>query len=286
MGTFTRWLPPKGKFLLAFLFHLLLSVLVAQQASSAQEPSGNLSQWNDRLMEAVRSSPGNTAASTQDYRIGPEDLIEIGVFEVPELSRNVRVSAAGQISLPLIGTVKAGGLSPLQLEQVLTDMLRDSYLKDPQVSVFLREFKSDPVSVVGAVKMPGLYHIQTRKSVIEVLAMAQGFSEGPLRQPGRTIIITRGLGTRWVDRTAESGAEGPLNSPANNPLDGKLPDSIEIPIKQLLESGDPKWNVPVFPGDVIRVAPAGTFYVAGDVTRPGGFPLTDFDTITVIQALA
>src|SRR3990172_10554833 len=85
---------------------------------------------------------------------------------------------------------KASGFSPGELEQALTASLRQSYVNDPQVSVFLKEYRSDPVSVVGAVKIPGLYQIQTEKSLIEVLAMAQGFSESQKMLPGRTIVIT------------------------------------------------------------------------------------------------
>lgn len=264
------------------------AVSLAQQSVPAIPESGVLHQWNEQILEAGRTLTRSPASAQNDYQIGPEDLVEISVFEVPELSRTVRVSASGEISLPLLGALKVVGLSPIQLEHVLTDRLRGTYLQDPQVTAFLREYKSDPVSVVGAVKTPGLYHIQTRKTLVEVLAMAQGFSEGPLRQPGRTIVISRKPGTRWVAQE-NIPAEGTVSSPAPSAAAGTAktdPESVEVPIKQLLQSGDPKWNVPIYPGDVIKVALAGTFYVAGDVTRPGGFPLTDFDNISAIQALA
>ncbi len=236
-------------------------------------------------MEAAQSQRDPSAAR-QDYRIGPEDLVEITVFEVPELSRTVRVSAAGQISLPLIGTVKVAGLSPMELEDVLKEMLRKTYIRDPQVSVFLREYKSDPVSVIGAVKMPGPYHIQTRKSLIEVLAMAQGLSDGPFKNPGRTVVISRKRRTRTA-ATSSGEASNDSTFPQVPADDGKTEGEIvEVPLKELLQSGDPKWNVPIYPGDVVKVPPAGTVYVAGDVFKPGGFPLTDFDYISVIQAVA
>ena len=272
---------------LGLIFLWGASLSLAQEVGSLPNDQGTVRDWNEHILEAGRSRARSLPDVLQDYRIGPEDLIEVAVFEVPELSRTVRVSASGEVSLPLIGSIKARGMSPLQLEQVLTDRLRGSYLQDPQVSVFLREYRSDPVSVMGAVKMPGLYQIQTQKSLIEVLAMAQGFSEGPQHQPGRTIVITRKPATRWVDKTSSVPEEGSSN-PADPdvPTGGMAAGSLEIPIKQLLQSGDPKWNVPLYPGDVVKVAPAGTFYVAGNVNRPGGFPLTDFDNISVIQALA
>jgi polysaccharide export outer membrane protein len=227
-------------------------------------------------MDMARGIGG--AQYINDYRIGPEDLLDISVFEVPELSRTVRVSTSGEISLPLVGTLKAAGLSPVGMEQALTARLKQTYVKDPQVSVFVKEFKSDPVSVVGAVKMPGLYQIQTRKSLIEVLALAQGFAEGPTRQAGRTVIVTR--------KNAVSGTETFRMSATTSQAATAEAGILEIPIKDLVQTGDPKWNVPIFPGDVVKVVPAGTVYVAGNVTRPGGFPLTEFDNITAIQALA
>lgn len=249
----------------------LVLALPAQQKPPTDAPTN----MNERLREMAM---GARNAPIQEYRIGAEDLLEIFVFEVPELSRTVRVSSSGDVSLPLVGTVKVAGMSPVNVEGVLTDRLKKSYLKDPQVSVFVKEYKSDPVSVVGAVKMPGLYQIQTRKNLIEVLALAQGFSEGPLRQPGRSIIVTRKEANAPAARSATDGTPG-----------GAAPGetgSLEIPIKSLMETGDPKWNVPIYPGDVVKVVPAGTVYVAGSVTRPGAFPLTDFDNVSAIQALA
>ena len=273
------------------VFLLGTAVLLAQAPEMPTPGTGAVQQWNEQILEAGRVLATTGENGREDYRIGAEDLVEISVFEVPELSRTVRVSASGEISLPLLGTVKAAGYSAGQLESVLTDRLRGSYLRDPQVSVFLKEYKSDPVSVLGAVKMPGLYQIQARKSLIELLAMAQGFSEGPLRQPGRTIIITRSSKAQWkVQNSPNNSADAPTGAvdptPAAEGAGTAGAESIEIPIKHLIQSGDPQWNVPIYPGDVVRVVPAGTFYVAGDVTRPGAFPLTDFDNISVIQALA
>jgi polysaccharide export outer membrane protein len=247
----------------------------AQQSLPVTAAPGGSPDWNARIMAEAQSKASAGNGAPQDYRIGPEDLVEISVFEVPELSRTVRVSASGEISLPLIGTMKAAGMSPMQLEQAVTASLRQTYLKDPQVSVFLREYRSDPVSVVGAVKAPGLYQIQTQKTLIELLAMAQGLSESPRMLPGRTIVITHPRSRH----AAGSNASGDVTPAQWNAIE-------EIPLKELLESGDSRWNVPIYPGDVIKVVPAGTFYVAGDVNQPGGFPLTDFDDVSAIQALA
>jgi polysaccharide biosynthesis/export protein len=266
------WLP--------VLFLAAVAYCPAQQSARMEDPQGVSPDWNARIMAGAQAQANDGTRTPQDYRIGPEDLVEISVFEVPELSRTVRVSASGDISLPLIGIIQVAGFTPLQLEQAVMASLRQSYVKDPQVSVFLKEYRSDPVSVVGAVKAPGLYQIQTQKTLIELLAMAQGLSESPRMLPGRTIVITHKPGRG----ENEAGATG---NPDDN-FKGQPQWSAveEIPLKELLESGDSKWNVAIYPGDVIKVVPAGTFYVAGDVEQPGGFPLTDFDFVSAIQALA
>ncbi len=258
-----------------------LTPCLAQQASSPKDPAAALRQMNE---SGVAVHKGDTASlERQDYQIGVEDLLDISVFEVPELSRTVRVSAGGEISLPLLGLVKVAGLSPQQLEEVLREMLRKTYLKDPQVAVFVKEFHSAPVSVVGAVKVPGLYHIQTQKSLIEVLAMAQGLADGPQRLPGRTIIISRKrrpAGTPGLDSEADGGGA------ASPERESGSVEIVEVPVVDLLQSGDPKWNPPIYPGDVVKVVPAGTVYVVGAVNKPGGFPLSDYENVSAIQALA
>ena len=267
--------------LIAFLALFSAGVAKGQNADGEMDASERLHQMNDRLREEAQGFKKAPSRDRDDYRIGAEDLLAISVFEVPELSQTARVSAGGEISLPLVGNVEVAGRSPNELESLLTAMLRKSYVKDPQVTVFVQEFHSDPVSVVGAVKAPGLYQIQTHKTLIEILAMAQGFSEGPARLPGREIIVTRkkskSLGTNaWQTVDVSSREE-------SNPQEG---ETFRVPIKALLESGDSARNITIIPGDVVKVVPAGTVYVAGDVIRPGAFPLTDFDNISAIQALS
>lgn len=271
--------------ILVLLFVASPSILFAQTPSLPSDPGQKVRDFNERLAEEVHRQNSISTLAREDYHIGPEDLIDISVFEVPELSRTVRVSATGEISLPLMGTMKVAGQSPLVLEQMIRDKLRRTYVNDPQVVVFLREFHSDPVSIMGAVKMPGNYQIQTHKTLVEMLAMAQGFTEGPSRLPGRDIVVTRKLSHNGLPNMRTSDANGSAAEPAVGNNDGD-PEVVEVPIKELMNSGDPKWNIPIYPGDVVKVVPAGTVYVAGEVTRPGGFPLTDFDNISVIQALS
>src|SRR5258708_3436316 len=143
--------------------------------------------WNRRLKELLNSNPSAPAVSAQEYRIGPEDVLNINVFGAQELNREVRVSASGEISLPLLGSVRAAGLTPRDLEFVLQELLHRTYMKDPHVSVFVREMQSHPVSVMGAVRRPGVFQIRGSKRLLEVLSLAEGLAD----DAGATAIILR-----------------------------------------------------------------------------------------------
>jgi len=225
--------------------------------------------YNRRLLELSR---GETQAakesSAEDYRIGTEDLLDISVFEAPELNRTVRVSASGEISLPLIGALQAAGLTASDLEAVLREHLKQTYMKDPHVSVFVREMQSHAVSVFGAVEKPGVYQIRDSKTVVEVLSMAEGLAD----DAGDKVIVVRGTDDPGIGDSAGS-----------NPSE---PRTISIDLKDILQSGDPRYNVMVYPGDIVKVPKAGIVYVVGEVKKPGGFLLKTNENISVLQALA
>ncbi|MDX2306661.1 MAG: polysaccharide biosynthesis/export family protein [Hyphomicrobium sp.] len=115
------------------------------------------------------STPGNAA-----YKIGPLDVIEVSVFKVPDLSKSIQVAENGSINYPLIGEVQAAGKTAREIEQVLTRDLGDKYLQNPQVSVFVKEYNSQRVTIEGAVKKPGVYPMQGGMSLLQALAVAQG----------------------------------------------------------------------------------------------------------------
>ncbi|HET6546403.1 MAG TPA: polysaccharide biosynthesis/export family protein [Rhodanobacteraceae bacterium] len=122
------------------------------------------------------STPGG-AGSISDYRVGPDDLLQISVFQVDELSREVRVNSRGFISLPLIGAIHAGGKTVRELETGIAKRLADGYVRNPQVSVFVKEFTSQRVTVEGAVNKPGIYPLTGRTTLLQVIALAQGFND-------------------------------------------------------------------------------------------------------------
>ena len=263
------------------------SEVPAQASSASREVTTD--DYNQRLGQLKQNLAGPVADSAaEDYRIGPQDLLEISVFEAPELNCTVRVSASGEISLPLLGAVQAAGATPKALEFVLQELLRRSYMKDPHVSVFMKELRSHPVSVFGAVKKPGVFQIDGPKSLVEILSMAEGLAE----DAGDTVIVMRGAGMPGAAPSAlndppaeikpQSAAAG-APSTTEKKSDG---NAVETNLKNLLESGDPRYNVIVYPGDVVKVARAGVVYVEGEVKKPGGFMLKTNENISVLQAVA
>ena len=206
----------------------------------------------------------------------------------------VRVSASGEISLQLLGPVHAAGLTPRELESVLQGLLRHTYMKDPHVGVFVQELQSHGVSVVGAVKTPGVYQIRGTKTVIEILSMAQGLAD----DAGDTVLIMRGgenaapvTSVDWdpiwsgIAPAAHSKVLAAINdSHTQQPEENREIEQIDL--KKLLDSADPTLNVAVRPGDIVKVPRAGIVYVVGEVQKPGGFVLQNNENISLLQALA
>jgi polysaccharide export outer membrane protein len=222
---------------------------------------------------SVPPVPEPTVPST-DYVIGPEDVLSIDVFNVPELSRLVvRVANDGTVSLPLLGAVRAAGMSALQLRNELEAVWGKSYLEKPQVAVYVQEFHSRPVSVIGAVEKPGLYQLTGPRTLIEMLSMAGGLAKRSSAPAGRTVYVTRKGGFEDFQPT-----EG---------MSLVASDKVEINLRRLLYSHEDALNIEIKPLDVIGVSKADIVYVVGNgARRPGGFVLEDREKITVLQALA
>lgn len=217
--------------------------------------------------------------AAHDYTIGPDDVLRISVFEVPEISGDYRVSSRGQLSLPLLpGKILAAGLTAAELETALEESLLASRLvNSPQVSVAVKEYRSHPITVVGAVRRPTVYQAVGRTSLLEVLAHAEGLAD----DAGGTVVITRPA----IRPLAGSPADRTAGNPG--PTEAGSPETTVIRLKDLLDSGDPRFNVPVEGGDTVAVPRAGIVYVVGAVNRPGGFVLKDDrEEMTVLKALA
>jgi polysaccharide export outer membrane protein len=143
--------------------------------------------------EATQPGPSSGGAYTgvSDYRVGPLDLIEITVFQVPDLSRTVRVNSQGQISLPLIGVVQAGGLTIQQLEAAIGKQLSEKYLQNPQVTAFVKEFTSQRVTLEGSIAKPGIYPLTGRTTLLQAIALGGGLDK--LADP-RGVVVFRQIG--------------------------------------------------------------------------------------------
>jgi polysaccharide export outer membrane protein len=158
-------------------FLLTSACLSCAWVALAQEPAR-------RDTSAPASTPNVAAgarearivASDRDYQIGPEDVLDISVWKNPELSRTVPVRPDGKVSLPLVNDIHAAGLTPTALREELTKRLSE-YVPSPEVAVIVREVHSAKVSVMGAVRTPGRYDVRSPATVLELIALAQGFTD-------------------------------------------------------------------------------------------------------------
>ena len=160
------------------------TVISAEQASAADAEPGEL-----RAMPATPAEgSGVVTLSTNDYRIGPSDQLEIDVFQIEELSGVERVNSRGYIKMPLIGSVKVAGLTQGEAENLITGLYSEEYLEDPQVNIDIIEYASQQVTVMGAVKRPGVFALKGRTTLLQALAMAKGLDGLPDKEG---IIIFR-----------------------------------------------------------------------------------------------
>ncbi len=193
------------------------------------------------------------------YRIGPKDLLRVQVYEVPELNVDRRVNENGTINLPLIGDVPAGGLTEEELAARLKALLEAKYVQRASTSIEVTEFRSRPISVIGAVKSPGNLAFSGRWTLIEALTAAGGLTENH----GNRI---------YVLRKADNG----------------LSDQVAIDVTDLLVRADPRVNIPILASDLINVPTAVqvTIYCLGEVARPGALEFKSTDRITLLAAIA
>jgi polysaccharide export outer membrane protein len=195
-----------------------------------------------------------------EYKIGPRDLLEIRVFGLDELNQTVRVSETGKITIPLLGEIDVEGLVNSELERKLEDLLKkEDYLQNPQVSIFIREYQSQNVSVLGAVGTPGQYEIHGNQTLLQIIAQAGSLTE----EAGDEIIIYR------------------------NQVDGE-DKSLRISIEELFLNGDVSLNVRLQPDDIITVPPDKevTIFVYGKVNKPGALLVKRSKIPTLQRAIA
>jgi len=214
---------------------------------------------NTEINNALTAAASQSPTSSPDYRLGPEDLLQITLFNIPAgevgvtpRTTEARVSQEGKISLPLLGDVAVAGLTTSALEQWLRGKY-DQYLHSPQVGVQVREYRSQSVTVMGAVRNPGVYQLTSPKTLVDLLSIAGGITE----RAGGQVHLYR------------QGGEG---------RQSYVVDLI------VLASNPALVNMPVQAGDVINIQQAGMFFVDGAVRNPGSYGLSRPYTLT--QALS
>jgi polysaccharide export outer membrane protein len=224
------------------------------------------------LCAAAQQTAGAVKKLDSGYVLGPDDQIVIHAIDSPEISdKPFLIGMNGNITLPLIGRVQAGGLTVEQFEAELNTGLK-KYMHDPQVSVTVAEFRSQPVSVFGSVARPGVIQLRGRKTLYEVLSMAGG----PTESAGSSLTVTR---------RRENG-EIPLPGATTDPT-GQF-STAELSVQEILGGKNPAVNIEIKPNDTISVSEATSnmIYVVGDVEHGGAFTLGGRQSLSVLRSLS
>lgn len=211
------------------------------------------------------------AWAQENYRLGPEDEIEIRVWDHDDLTRKTRIAMNGSISFPFVGDIKAGGLTVGELQKDIEHRLGPNYIIDPHVNITVTDYKSQKFFVVGNVQKPGTYPLTKNISVIEAISLAGGVTTGTGGKPvsSAVAIIVRARPNTKMDQP---------RLPNQIPPEEKITVSLAAAL-----AGDPKQNLEIKNGDTIYV-PSLAFYVTGEVKSAGRFPYDD-ETLTILKAV-
>jgi polysaccharide export outer membrane protein len=192
----------------------------------------------------------------QDYIVGEGDVLNITVYDHEDLTTTARVSGDGVITFPLIGEVKVKGMTLPQITQKIASLLADGYIVDPQVNIFIQEFRSRKAFIMGEVHNPGLYVLRGQTTFLALLSEAGGLT----KDAGDKAIIKRKA----------------------NPT-GKKENILTIDLKRLIERGDTSLDIPIKDNDSVYISRAGVFYVTGEVKKPDAYKYEE--GTTVIKAI-
>ncbi|MBL8210408.1 MAG: polysaccharide biosynthesis/export family protein [Bryobacterales bacterium] len=222
------------------------------------------------LLTALCLLPLAAQDQTTTYILGPEDTISVAVQDLEELKdlKPVRIDLRGFINIPVAGRVKASGLTVEQLEASLRKQFL-SVLQEPEVTVTVTEFRSQPVSILGAVRTPGVHQVHGRKTLYEILSLAGGLNP----DAGNSIRISR----------KKAAGVLPLSRVVLDPSgDYQVAD---LSVKDVMTARNPQDNIEILPYDVISVPKGELVYVIGAVKKSGGFLLSEREKVSVLQAL-
>lgn len=202
--------------------------------------------------------PADAQQPYAEYKLGPRDLVEIRVIEIPELNLERRVTETGKIALPMVGDFDVAGLTAREFQDKLATTLRQRYVNRANVSIVIKEFANKPVSIVGAVQRPGSLNVSGRWDLLQAISAAGGLNE----RAGKKIYVLR----KGEDGTSET---------------------LEVSVEDLF-TGAPGASIPIFPGDVVNIPARTTFkiFALGEVRQPGALEFTSDDRVTVLSVIA
>ncbi len=204
------------------------------------------------------------------YLLGPDDELAISAPEIEVVpGKTYRVDGEGDLQVPMVGRVHVAGLTVQQSEQELNKRL-STYIRDPQVSIDVKELRSQPASVLGAVNSPGTHQVQGRKTLMEMISMAGGVRQ----DAGYSIRITRQMEWGCI----------PLPS-AIVDASGRF-SVAQVNLQSIMEARTPEENIQILPHDVITVPKAEMVFVTGEVKKSGGFILGEHQSMSVLQAVS
>ena len=226
--------------------------------SAAELPS---QKKTEKMNEAIAIQAVNQQEDlSEDYLIGTEDLLEIEAYNVEELKKTVRVNSQGEIGLPLVGIINVKGLTTSEAEKLIARKL-DKYIEETLVTVFVKEYKSQRISVIGAVNKSQVFAVTGQRYLLDMLMMAEGIA----KDAGSICYIIRPM---------------LKNSAANRSA------TMVIDLDELLINGNLSLNIPVFAGDVINVPKGGIFFVDGSVRTPGAYTMKGKTNLTQAISMA
>jgi polysaccharide export outer membrane protein len=251
---------------------VLFVSVAAQTAATTAGQSMPVPHWQNTADKLAAAAIVNQPADSAEYILGTGDQLSVRLFGADDLSeRPIEVGADGKINLPMAGKVQASGVSVRSMEADLTNRYR-AFFKDPQVSVFVTDYRSEPVTVVGAVNNPNVIQLHGPTRLMRVISQAGGLKP----EAGDRVLITRQL---------------PLNKSAAPTGGSDEPNANfylkEIDLLKIIDGTDPSANLIIEANDLITVPKAKMVYVVGDVGRPGGYVLDGHSSsLTVLQAIA
>ncbi len=260
------------KSMMRILFLLSVALFLSTFALAQSEVATPQTPTTSNVVAENRDNTRSAASAKDDksYRIGIGDLLDVRVLNHPEMSRKMRVEGGGTVRIPMAGDVIATCLTESQLSQIITEKFR-KWIKEPYVDVFIEEYSSQPVAVIGAVDKPGRFQLQRRVRLIELLTYAGG---PKLDKAGHTLHLIRS-GEKDLCSTDNV-------SQASATSDEAVPQLLSFKLKDLL-MGSTDANLYVQPGDIISLPEADQIFVTGFVTKPGAFPLNT--KISLTQAI-